>query len=126
MRRVSADTVHDERTGLSWYEMELEMGRAAEPENDLPIGAWASSAYDSVAGWLLDELQGASESTPESGGDAANAESADLAAPLGHARELALSPGMPVEVHIRTGERTPLSYLVKPLTDYFSQSLREE
>ena len=33
---------------------------------------------------------------------------------------------MPVEVHVRTGERTPLSYLVKPLTDYFGRSLREE
>ena len=44
----------------------------------------------------------------------------------GHARDLALTPGMPVEVHIRTGERSPLSYLAKPLTDYFSRSLREE
>ena len=33
---------------------------------------------------------------------------------------------MPVEVHLRTGERSPLSYLAKPLTDYFSRSLREE
>ena len=33
---------------------------------------------------------------------------------------------MLVEVHIRTGERTPLSYLVKPLADDFRRSLREE
>ena len=39
---------------------------------------------------------------------------------------LALTPGMPVEVHIRTDERTLMSYLVKPLTDYFSRSMREE
>ena len=43
-----------------------------------------------------------------------------------HARNLALAPGMPVEVHMRTGERSPLSYLAKPLMDYFSRSLREE
>ena len=46
--------------------------------------------------------------------------------PPAHARDLALVPGMPAEVHIRTGERSPLSYLAKPLTDYFSRSLREE
>ena len=38
----------------------------------------------------------------------------------------ALAPGMPVEAYLRTGERSPLSYLVKPLTDYFERSLREE
>lgn len=36
----------------------------------------------------------------------------------------ALVPGMPVEVFIRTDERTPLSYLVKPLTDYFRRAFR--
>ena len=30
------------------------------------------------------------------------------------------------EVQLRTGERSPLSYLVKPLSDYFSRALREE
>ena len=39
----------------------------------------------------------------------------------------ALSPGMPAVVHLRTGDRSPpLSYLFKPLTDYFSRALREE
>ena len=33
---------------------------------------------------------------------------------------------MPVEVYVRTGERSPLSYLAKPLTDFFSRSMREE
>ena len=36
----------------------------------------------------------------------------------------ALRPGMPVEILIRTGERTPLSLLTKPLTDYFTRALR--
>ena len=41
-------------------------------------------------------------------------------------QRLALTPGMPVEVHVRTGERTLISYLAKPLTDFFQRSLREE
>ncbi|MEM7279294.1 MAG: HlyD family type I secretion periplasmic adaptor subunit, partial [Pseudomonadota bacterium] len=35
-----------------------------------------------------------------------------------------LLPGMPVEVFMRTENRTPLSYLVKPLTDYFERAFR--
>ena len=36
-----------------------------------------------------------------------------------------LVPGMPVEAFIHTGERTPLTYLTKPLTDYFTRAMRE-
>ncbi len=36
-----------------------------------------------------------------------------------------LIPGMPVEAYIRTGDRTPLTYLVKPLSDYFARAFRE-
>lgn len=36
-----------------------------------------------------------------------------------------LLPGMPVETMIKTDERTPLSYLVKPLSDYFNRAFRE-
>ena len=36
-----------------------------------------------------------------------------------------LLPGMPVEAFIRTDDRTPLSYLTKPLTDYFGRAFRE-
>ena len=36
-----------------------------------------------------------------------------------------LLPGMPVETYLRTDDRTPLSYLTKPLTDYFGRALRE-
>ncbi len=42
------------------------------------------------------------------------------------AASLALAPGMPVEVYLQTGERSPLSWLVKPLTDHFTRALREE
>ena len=33
-------------------------------------------------------------------------------------------PGMPVEAYIRTSERAPLVYLLKPFTDYFSKTFR--
>jgi len=36
-----------------------------------------------------------------------------------------LLPGMPVEAFIRTGERSPMAYLVKPVADYFARAFRE-
>ena len=36
-----------------------------------------------------------------------------------------LIPGMPVEAFIRTQDRTPLAYLIKPLADYFAKAFRE-
>ncbi len=38
---------------------------------------------------------------------------------------LELLPGMPVESFIKTDDRTPLEYLLKPLTDYFNRAFRE-
>ena len=40
--------------------------------------------------------------------------------------DLSLIPGMPVEVYVQTGERSPLAYLMKPLTDYFVRAFREQ
>ncbi len=37
-----------------------------------------------------------------------------------------LIPGMPADAFIRTGDRTPLVYLIKPLTDYFTKAFREK
>ena len=37
-----------------------------------------------------------------------------------------LVAGMPVEVYIQTAERTPIQYLVKPITDYFNRAWRED
>ncbi|CTQ48910.1 Type I secretion system membrane fusion protein PrsE [Jannaschia donghaensis] len=36
-----------------------------------------------------------------------------------------LLPGMPVEAYLRTDDRSPLGYLVKPLADYFNRAFRE-
>ena len=36
-----------------------------------------------------------------------------------------LLPGMPVEAYIKTNDRSPLSYLLKPFADYFNRAFRE-
>ncbi|KIC36651.1 RTX toxin [Ruegeria sp. ANG-R] len=36
-----------------------------------------------------------------------------------------LVPGMPVESYIRTSDRSPMAYLLKPLSDYFVRAFRE-
>ncbi len=38
---------------------------------------------------------------------------------------LEILPGMPVEAFIKTDDRTPLSYLIKPLANYFNRAFRE-
>jgi HlyD family secretion protein len=48
--------------------------------------------------------------------------SPDEIARLGAGR---LMPGMPVETYIRTGERSPLSYFLKPLTDQMNRTFRD-
>lgn len=40
--------------------------------------------------------------------------------------ELKLLPGMPVEAFVQTGERTVISYLMKPLHDQFMRAFREK
>ncbi len=40
--------------------------------------------------------------------------------------DLVLAPGMPVEVFIQTGERTVISYLIKPLVDQIKHTFREQ
>ena len=134
VQRVSADASHDERTGLSWYEVEVAMGPALVPEDEIPVAAWARRAWAEIAGRLPDVSGDLPEWTPgwardwlaPGGKGDRGAGGAAAAVTPPHAQDLELAPGMPVEVHMRTGERSPLSYLAKPLTDYFSRSLREE
>lgn len=47
----------------------------------------------------------------------------DASEKLGHVR---LLPGMPVEAFVQTGERTVISYLMKPLHDQFMRAFREK
>lgn len=44
---------------------------------------------------------------------------------IGRLGALKLVPGMPAEAYIRTGDRTALSYLMKPLTDQFTRAFIE-
>lgn len=39
--------------------------------------------------------------------------------------DMTLIPGMPVEAFVRTADRSPLDYLIKPLADYFTRAFRE-
>lgn len=39
---------------------------------------------------------------------------------------LDILPGMPVEAFIKTDERTPFEYLIKPLANYFNRAFRED
>ena len=39
---------------------------------------------------------------------------------------VALLPGMPVEVFIKTGDRKVIAYLVKPLSDQITRAFREQ
>lgn len=53
---------------------------------------------------------------------------ADIAMTEAAREELAgleILPGMPVEAFIKTEDRSPLAYLVKPMTDYFMKAFRE-
>jgi HlyD family secretion protein len=45
--------------------------------------------------------------------------------PEGMPKGVKLVPGMPVEAFIATGERTAISYLVKPIFDQFARAFRE-
>nr|WP_186363441.1 HlyD family type I secretion periplasmic adaptor subunit [Rhizobium sp. ACO-34A] len=45
---------------------------------------------------------------------------------LSRLEALSLVPGMPVEAFIQTGERTALSYLMKPLADQVARAMRED
>ena len=139
MLRVSADARLDERTGLSWYEVELSMGAAIKADATTGIAAWPGRAMRTAAGLAAraERESGCGSTLPDSyRRNASTTWTATRRRTAGgrrhgtrapaHARDLALAPGMPVEVLLRTGERSPLSYLAKPLTDYFTRSLREE
>ncbi len=38
---------------------------------------------------------------------------------------MTLIPGMPVEAYVRTADRTPMNYFLKPFADYFAKAFRE-
>ncbi len=40
-------------------------------------------------------------------------------------QDMTLIPGMPVDAFVRTADRSPMDYLLKPLSDYFTRAFRE-
>ena len=45
---------------------------------------------------------------------------------VGRLGDVKLIPGMPVEAFVQTGDRTMLSYLLKPLSDQLMRAFREK
>ena len=111
--RVSADAVRDAQSGVSWFEVELAMDRPGIADDAIGPGARGDAAPAGVLK-VFDNL------AHEFGAEASRPGARDLAGAL------ALTPGMPVEVHIRTGERSVISFLAKPVADFFQRSMREE
>ena len=89
------------------------------------VSADAVRDAESGISWYEVELAiGGPAASDEAGsGVAMAAESPGETRLAGH---LVLTPGMPVEAHIRTEERSVMSFLVKPVTDFFYRSLRED
>ena len=100
----------------------------ATPEFDgrvVRVSADAVRDAESGVSWYEVELSigGPAEDEPAGRGAALAAETPGANRLAGN---LELTPGMPVEAHIRTEERSVMSFLVKPVTDFFYRSLREE
>jgi HlyD family secretion protein len=97
------------------------------------VGQDVSLRFSSLDQRLTPELEGrVLRVSPDAFQDEATGQSfyrVDLEMVDGEAQKLppgaALLPGMPVEAFIRTAERSPLAYLVKPLADYFTRAFRE-
>ena len=60
--RVSADAARDERTGLSWYEVEVAMGKALDSES------YAMAWLSTVADWVRELFPGLSDPACSGGG----------------------------------------------------------
>ena len=139
MLRVAADASLDERTGLAWYEVELAMGRGdraggravggglGRPTVGRRRGRGTPTARGAGSPGKSGRRTGCAEAlSGRRGGERPRALPPPGPGPGNAVSVLVLTPGMPVEVYLRTGERSPLGYLVKPLSDYFSRALREE
>jgi HlyD family secretion protein len=62
---------------------------------------------------------------PIGGSESRRGDKGEAAAGDGQPSGLSLLPGMPAEVYIGTGERTALSYFLKPLRDQFARAFTE-
>jgi HlyD family type I secretion membrane fusion protein len=77
-----------------------------------------------VAGTV--ETIGAAASLDQASGQTYYLSTIAIAGGQRHVAGKPIVPGMPVEVFLTTGDRTALSYLIKPFTDQMMKSFREE
>jgi HlyD family secretion protein len=95
--RVSADLTKDAQTGVSYYVVRLALIDGAQA--NIPKTTTPATTVPDVAATVANRQSRGSH--------------------------LALIPGMPAEVHIRTGERTAVSYFLKPLRDQIARAFTE-
>ena len=86
---------------------------------------FSSSITPEIEGWVTTVSAGAM-ADPETGQHRFVAELALADGALDALGDVTLQPGMPVEAFIQTDTRSPLSYLLKPLRDYWTHAMREE
>lgn len=100
--------------------------------DELQIGQAVSLRFSSLSARITPEITGRLErvsadalTDPATGAPYYRVEIAIPPDALALLEGVVLLPGMPVEIYIRTSERSPLAYLMKPLTVYFNRAFRE-
>jgi HlyD family secretion protein len=94
-------------------------------EVSLELSAFSRRTTPRVSGRVL-RVSADAEKDPATGATYFEAILEPEAAFLTALQDVALVPGMPVEALLKTGERTPMSYLLRPLSVYFGRALRED
>jgi hypothetical protein len=117
--------------------------RSASAERESPTSLARSSIVQSCAGFACISDKALPRTTPELNGEVSRVSadtiqdqrtggsyfSVQITLPEEEVARLGvikLVPGMPVEAFIQTGERTMLSYLVKPIMDQAYRAFREK
>ncbi|MBW7055509.1 HlyD family type I secretion periplasmic adaptor subunit [Paracoccus bogoriensis] len=112
----------------------LQIGARIATNNvdELQIGQAVSLRFSSLSARITPEITGRLErvsadalTDPATGAPYYRVEIAIPPDALALLEGVVLLPGMPVEIYIRTSERSPLAYLMKPLTVYFNRAFRE-
>lgn len=90
----------------------------------LRLAALSGRAAERVQG-RLERVSADTLTDPVTGQQFYRAEVTVLSPDPARPDQTALIPGMPVELYFQTGERSPLAYLLGPLSDYFTRAFRE-
>jgi HlyD family secretion protein len=99
---------------------EVSVGQTAE----LVVSAFSSRETPHLAGRIT-LVSADAFSDPQTGAAYYTAEIELVEGERARLGDRTLLPGMPVEVFLQTGQRTPMAYLVQPFTDYFARAFRE-